>query len=332
MLLCGDIGGTNTTLALFPADGAGPPRRLAAYASADAPGLEHFVERFLGMEAEGIEAACFAVAGPVARDRVATTNLPWLVEAVSLSTGLGGAPVFLLNDLEAIAWGVAGLAADEVAVLNAGRAAVAGNAAVIAAGTGLGEAGLVWDGARHLPFATEGGHADFAPRSEREMRLLRYLQNRWDHVSWERVLSGPGLVHLLEFLRDVEGHRDADQVLAGVGERDRPAAVSAAALERGIPSARAALELFASLYGAEAGNLALKMKATGGVYLAGGIAPKILPALTDGTFRAAFVAKGRFAGFLADVPVRVILAPHVGLRGAAAYLRARRAAPSARPA
>lgn len=326
MLLCGDIGGTNTTLALVPADGAGAPLRLTVYASRDARVFDELLARFLADAPGSIQAACFAVAGPVAGDRVATTNLPWVIDAAALSAALGGVRVFLVNDLEAMAWGTAGMQDGELAVLNPGIPGRRGNAAVIAAGTGLGEAGLAWDGVRHVPFATEGGHADFAPRSEREMRLLRYLFERFEHVSYERVLSGSGLVHLFEFLRDVEHRPDADTVVGGVAEAERPAAITAAALARGVPIAVAALELFAAIYGAEAGNLALKMKATVGVYVGGGIAPKILPKLIDGGFRAAFLAKGRFADFLAEVPVRAILAPHVGLRGAAACARSRLAA------
>jgi glucokinase len=231
-----------------------------------------------------------------------------------------------VNDLEALAWGVIGLADADVTVLNPGVPEAGGNIAVIAAGTGLGEAGLVWDGVHHVPFACEGGHVDFAPRSDLQDRLLRYLRSRWEHVSYERVCSGPGLVHLFEFLRDVERLPDAGAVTDRIAEDDRPGAIAAAALERGVPIAVAALDLFVAIYGAEAGNLALKLKATGGVYVGGGIAPKILAKLGDGTFRSAFVAKGRFADLLGRIPVWVIRAPYVGLRGAAACARRRLAA------
>jgi glucokinase len=320
MLLCGDIGGTKTTLALFAVDRLHEPLALATYASREAPGLDAIVAGFVARERPRLEAACFGIAGPVLDGRVETTNLPWVVESTALGAELGGVPVYLLNDLEALANGVGLVPETRLATLNAGVPGRTGNAAVIAAGTGLGEAGLAWDGERHVPFASEGGHADFAPRTEQEIALLRHLRQHLGHVSYERVLSGPGLVHIFDFLRDVEGHAEPP------ARGDGPAAITAAALAGHSPIAVAALDLFVSIYGAEAGNLALKLKATAGVYVGGGIAPKILPKLTDGAFRAAFLDKGRFASFLADVPVRVVLEEHVALWGAARHAAARLAA------
>jgi len=319
MLLCGDIGGTKTVLGLFERARPYEPVTLATFPSLGPERLDDLLDAFLAREPVRVEAACFGVAGPVIGERVAATNLPWVVDAAALRARLGGAPVFLLNDLEALAYGVALVPEARLAFLNPGQAGLGGNAAVIAAGTGLGEAGLFWDGSRHLPFASEGGHADFAPRSAREIELLRYLLGRYDHVSYERLLSGPGLVHIFQFLYDAEGHEVPEALTAALGGADPAAAIVAAALGSGTPIAAAALDLFVSIYGAEAGNLALKLKATAGVYVGGGIAPKILPKLQDGTFRAAFLAKGRFARLLTDIPVRVVLDERTALYGAARY-------------
>jgi glucokinase len=323
MILCGDVGGTKTTLALFPRERPSDPVDPFTYASRTAAGLDELVTAFLARAPTDVDAACFGIAGPVVGDRVATTNLPWVIEGAALAARLGGRPVFLLNDLEALAHGVSLVPAEQLAVLNPGTPRPGGNAAVIAVGTGLGEAGLLWDGRRHLPLASEGGHRDFAPRTEREVALLRHLQGRFDHVSTERVLSGPGLVHVLEFLRDVEGQPVPPALAAALAGEDAPAAIAAAALTGKVAIAVAALDLFAAIYGAEAGNLALTFTATGGVWVGGGIAPRILAKLADGTFRDAFLAKGRFRGFLEHVAVRVILEEHTALRGAARYAAGR---------
>jgi len=318
MLLCGDIGGTKTTLALFARQRPRDPIRLERYPSQEAADLCELLDRFLGAAPAPLEAACFGAAGPVSGDHVDTTNLAWDIDAAALRRHLG-VPVFLLNDLEALAHGVCGIDPTTCAALNAGRADPTGTIAVIAAGTGLGEAGLVWDGRRHIPFASEGGHADFAPPSARELELLRYLLGRFERVSCERLVSGPGLVHIFEFLRDVEGFDLPDPLARALAAGDPGAALTAAALAGSPPIAVAVLDLFVCLYGAEAGNLALKLKATGGVYVGGGIAPKILPKLQQGAFRDAFLAKGRFRDMLAGIPVHVILEERTALFGAARY-------------
>jgi len=328
VLLCGDIGGTSTRLALFDPGRPLEPVALATSASGAVQDFDALCATFLAGGAQ-IEAACFGIAGPVLGRRVRPTNLPWVVDADALSARLSGAPVFLLNDLEALAYGITVLPADRSAVLNPGRAAPAGNIAVIAAGTGLGEAGLVWDGRRYVSVASEGGHTDFAPRSAREIELLRHLLSRYPHVSYERLVSGPGLVHVLEYLRDVEGSAVPPPLAARLDGPGAAAAITEAALAGTAPIAAAALDLFVAMYGAEAGNFALKLKATGGVWVGGGIAPKILPKLQDGTFRAAFLAKGRFAAFLAEIPVRVVLDERTVLYGAARYARDRTVSPSA---
>jgi glucokinase len=260
-----------------------------------------------------------AIAGPVVGDRVETTNLPWHIDARALGARLGNVPVFLLNDLEALAYGIPSLRDDGVTTLQPVAADPTGTIAVIAAGTGLGEAGLVWDGRRRRTLASEGGHADFAPRTEREIALLRHLLRRWPHVSWERVVSGPGIVNLFEYVRDVE-RLDVPPALAdAMAAGDAAAAITGAGLARTAPIATATLDLFATLYGAEAGNLALKLKALGGVYVGGGIAPKVLEKLRDGTFIEAFRAKGRFRDLLESIPVHVIINPHTALHGAARF-------------
>ncbi len=317
MILAGDIGGTSSRLALFEADG-GPLRRAAeeTLPSRDYPDITPILKAFLGRPGRAARTACLGVPGPVRDGRCRTTNLPWLVDAAVLSRDLGF-PVLLINDLEAAAHGLGELAPEDCAVLNEGADGAAGNRAIIAAGTGLGEAGLFWDGAAHRPFGTEGGHASFAPATSLQADLLRFLARDGGHVSWERVLSGPGLASVYAFLRDA-GHGEETPDLAERMRRgDPPAVITEAALKGESPLCARAVELFAGLYGAEAGNLALKIMATGGVWLGGGIAPRILPFLKRPAFLEAFTSKGRMRPLLEAMPVRVILRNDVALLGAA---------------
>jgi glucokinase len=319
MLLCADIGGTKTKLALFRPGAAPELVGVEKHASAGVDDLGALLADYAARGARSLDAVCLGIAGPVVGDHVNTTNLPWHIDARVLAARLGNVPVFLLNDLEALAYGIPSLGDDGVATLQAVASDPTGTIAVIAAGTGLGEAGLVWGGRRRRTLSSEGGHADFAPRTEREIALLRYLLQRWPHVSWERVVSGPGIVHIFEYVRDIE-RRDVPAALgATMAAGDPAAAITQAALARSVPIATATLDLFASLYGAEAGNLALKLKALGGVYVGGGIAPKILEKLRDGTFIEAFLAKGRFRDLLASIPAHVIVDPHAALYGAARF-------------
>ena len=251
--------------------------------------------------------------------RVKTPNLPWVIEAQALARQLGLDAVTLINDLEANAWGIAALGPDDVLILNTGAPAAQGNASVIAAGTGLGEAGLFWDGERHRPFSCEGGHTDFAPRDALEIELLRHLMTKFGHVSYERVLSGPGLRNIYEFLRDSGRGEETPAVVEAMRDQDVAAVIAQAALESRSKLCVDALELFVSIYGAEAGNVALKFMAIAGVYVGGGIAPKIAGKLQDGAFMRAFVAKGRMQPLLESMPVRVILNPKTALHGAARY-------------
>ena len=330
MILGGDIGGTHTRLAVFDDGG----RRVAAdaaaqpahtYPSREHAGLGEIVRRFLDETGARVSAACFGVAGPVKDGRSVATNLPWIIDAADLAGELG-ARTWVINDLEATAWGIGALVPGELAELLPGWPHAAGNVAVIAAGTGLGEAGLYWDGQQHHPFATEGGHGNFGPEEPVEIELLRWLQERFGgHVSWERVVSGMGIVSLYEFLRDT-GHGEEPAWLADAMRTGDPgAAITAAAVDGKSPLAAETLRRFVALYGCEAGNLALKVMATGGVYLGGGIAPCILPALRDGAFRDRFLAKGRMRPLLEAMPVHVVLNDQAALLGAGrcAAVRAR---------
>lgn len=318
MILAGDIGGTSTRLALFEAaDGLLRAVAQERYPSRSFPGLGEIVRAFTAKHAQPVDAACFGIAGPVREGRVETPNLPWVIEEAPLARELALPRVTLLNDLEANAWGVFTLSERDVAQLSPGAPAQDGNAAIISAGTGLGEAGYHWDGAGLRPFASEGGHADFAPHDELTIELFRWLHRRHGHVSWERVVSGPGLVNIFTFLRDAK-HGDEPAALAeAMRAGDPAAAISKAALDESSELAVRALDLFVALYGAEAGNLALKMKASRGLWIGGGIAPKILPRLERPGFLEAFHDKGRFRAFLEAIPVRVILNDATALRGAA---------------
>lgn len=322
MILVGDIGGTNTRLALFEApQGNGALRHtdIDIFPSAQYTGLDEIAAKFLKQTGASVEVACFGIAGPV-RDGVSkVSNLPWVVNAREISVKLAIERVILLNDLEANAHGIAVLDASDFVTLNEGEADSSGNCALISAGTGLGEAGLLAEGNGHRPFASEGGHADFAPRNELEIELLRYLLKRWPHVSCERVLSGPGLFNIYQFLRDT-GRGSEPAWLAERMQQGNPSAViSETALAGTAEICVQALDMFVAIYGSEAGNLALKLMATGGVFIGGGIAPKIAPRLRDSTFIKAFADKGRFRSLLESVPVRVIMNDKTALLGAAHY-------------
>jgi glucokinase len=311
MDIAGDIGGTHTRLALFDPGVAGPAA-LEVYPSREHDGLESMLRAFLGAHPAQVERACFGVAGPVQNGHVKTTNLAWPVHAVSLATVLGIDHVALVNDLYANAYGIADLGPDDIATLREGDPSMGGNAAVISAGTGLGEAGLFWDRRRYHVFASEGGHTDFAPRDEEELALRAYLARNHAHVSYERVCSGMGLVAIHDFLSGREG--------VGAGRTDA-SRITQAALDGSDAVSARALDMMVRIYGAEAGNLALKLLATGGIYVGGGIAPRILTKLQEGTFLEALDAKGRFAGLLSRIPVHVILNDRTALLGAARLAR-----------
>lgn len=318
MVLAGDIGGTNTRLAFFE----GTRERLTAAAieifpSREHKGLEEIVRKFVSKYNQVPRAACFGIAGAVRDGVVETTNLPWVVSAKKIGEELDIPDVSLINDLEANAHGIALLEASDFVALNDGVPVASGNRALIAAGTGLGEAGLLAepDGS-YRPFPSEGGHVDFAPRNELEMELLRYLMGRFEHVSYERVLSGPGLHNIYEFLRDTGRGEEPPQLADAIAHGDPSAAIAKSALEGTSEIAVQALDIFVSIYGAEAGNLALKVVATGGTFIGGGIAPKIIGKLNGPAFLNAFQAKGRISPLLRDIPVRVITNDKTALLGA----------------
>ena len=316
MILAGDVGGTKISLALFPPGSPRPePEASEILASADHDSLESALHAFLARHPAQITAAAFGVPGPVVNGICRTTNLPWIVRRDDLAERLGIDGVDVVNDLVATAHGIALLRDDERVELQAGSPAAGGTVAVIAAGTGLGETAILADGDRRLPVSSEGGHADFGPRDDVEVEIWRWLREEHARVEYEMLLSGPGLVNLYRFF-----HRD-DPHPAPWGDRKpqdpaAAAAVSRAAMEGACAACRESLERFVSIYGAEAGNLGLKMMATGGVYVAGGIAPKILPVLRDGRFLEAFNAKGSFSDLMRSMPVHVVLNPEAALLGA----------------
>ena len=319
MLLAGDIGGTRARLTLLAPDGRAS--RHEVFESRAFPSLEAVLLQFLGKPAPRVTTAAFGVAGPVVNGRCVATNLPWVIDSRRIARRLRIGRVTLLNDLVALSLGALGVPRSKLAILgDAGAPRKKGaNVAVIAAGTGLGEAMLVWDaeGERFVASATEGGHADFAPADDLQAELLSFLRGRLGHVSWERVVSGMGLGNLYDFFREGRGVADsAANVRMLDASPDRNAAIAQLAEAGGSDAARHAVELLARLYGAEAGNLALKTLAVGGVYVCGNIAAKMLPLLRGGVFRAAFEDKGRFRPLLEKVPVAVVLDSDVGLAGA----------------
>lgn len=323
-VLAGDIGGTHTRLLLADVEsGAIHVVVETQYASGAFDGLAPIIEAFLASHRGGprIEAACFALAGPItetpAGQRARITNLPWQVDAPALAQTLAVPQVTLLNDFAAVGYGIEALADDDLVALQPGVAQAQAPRVVLGAGTGLGVAQLAWCGAGYTAIAGEGGHLDFAPRDAQQHALLQHLERKFGHVSYERVLSGPGLCAIHAFLRDGNAASTRAEPKTAIGIDDPAAAISAAALAGRDALATAALALFVDIYGAFAGNLALLTLARGGVFLAGGIAPKILPKLQDARFLRAFTDKGRFAPLLADIPVRVVLNPRVGLLGAA---------------
>lgn len=328
MILAGDIGGTNTRLAFFNlAQGRPQLFKISVYPSRQHAGLDEIVSRFVAENGNlHPEAACFGIAGPVRNGRVVASNLPWIVEGAKLAGELQLHEAILLNDLEANAWGIPALASSDVVALNRVEGNPAGNQAIIAAGTGLGEAGMYWDGKQHHIFASEGGHTDFAPRNALEMDLLRYLEDRFGHVSYERIVSGPGLVNVYHFLRDTGRGNEPAWLTAEMAQSDPGAAISKAALEGRCELSGQAVDLFVSIYGAEAGNLALKIMSVGGVYLGGGIAPKLLTKLSGPLFMQAFLGKGRMQSLLESIPVKVITNDKAALLGAARCAATRLAA------
>ena len=325
LVLAGDIGGTKTNLALYALErGAPSVIEKRSYLNRDHAGIEEIVRLFLEDTKRSPRISCFGVAGAVMEGICDMPNLGWHLDEEALTRLIGLRRVKLLNDLEATAYGIATLNPDQLVTLNEGKRKKAGNMALIAAGTGLGEAIMFPTGEGYRVSASEGGHADYAPRNDREIDFFRYLLNRHGRISYERVVSGPGLYNIYCFLKE-SGRFPEPAWLADrlAREPDASAVIARSALNHEAGICVTALDQFVSIYGAEAGNLALKALATGGIYIGGGIAPKILPKISEGGFMSAFLDKGRFSGLLADIPVRVIMEPKTALRGAAAYMLSR---------
>ena len=323
MLLAGDIGGTKTRLGIFSeAAGLRAPLVEATVWNSVYPDFETLLREFLAPVQHSIHKACFGVAGPVLDGRCRTTNLPWVISEREIQQTFRIASVRLINDLEATAYAIPVLAPADLKSLNAGETVPGGNVAVIAPGTGLGESFMTWEGRRYRAYASEGGHADFAPGNALEMELLQDLRNRFGHVSQESVCSGTGIQRIYQFLKVKGCGEEPAWLLAALSqEKDQTPVIVASAMdvERSCELCKKTLDLFVSMLGAEAGNLALKVLATGGVYLAGGIPPRILPILGNGLFMEAFCRKGRMSALMARIPVCVILHPGAAMLGAAGY-------------
>lgn len=323
MILAADVGGTKTHIALFKEERPLICTQEKNYVSRNYPSLLSIVEDFLHLYPLAITHACFAIAGPIQENKVRTTNLPWEIDALDFCKKLGIDSVYLLNDLQANAWGIRTLSEDKLYTLHKADP-IEGNQALISAGTGLGQSGLFWNGASYFPFACEGGHCDFSPRCEREVFLLTYLKKKYGHVSWERVVSGMGILELYEYLLYANKAKSSF-VIKEV--KDPVSIIAKKALEKEDPLCVEALHWFVSLYGAESGNVALKFMALSGVYIGGGIAPKILDLLKSETlekvpsFFESFRSKGRMEKLLCNIPIKVILEEKTALLGAAEYVQ-----------
>jgi glucokinase len=325
MILAGDVGGTKVHLALFDfTEGKLSHVRDKRYPAREYSGLEEIVREFMG--GDKASAACFGVPGPVREGRLRLTNLPWTLDSRELSANLHIDYIFLINDLEANGYGIAELDSTQIYTLSEGDPRQIGNRALISAGTGLGECFMVWDGRHHTPYPSEGGHCDFAPRNEDEIDLLRYLRQKYNgRISFERIVSGQGLSNVYEFLREVRGIEEPAWLAERLRSEDPNAVITELAMAAKSEICEKTTDMFVSAYGAEAGNLALKILSVGGLYVGGGIAPRILEKLKDGSFVKAFTDKGRLSQLLVNTPVRVILESRTALIGAAAYAETRAA-------
>jgi len=319
LILAGDLGGTNFRVAVFRGDSEMTRLHFAKYRSSEHHSLEEMVKLFLaGIELDApLQAASFGVPGPNVAGVVVPSNLGWKIEINALPKLIGVPKVAVLNDLEATAYGLAALRQTDLSTLQAGAGSQAGNQCVIAPGTGLGEAGLFWDGNRHTPWACEGGHADFAPTDELQHELLNFLRREYGRVSFERVVSGMGIANIYRFLRDTGRGKEKSEVAAEILSGDAAAVIDKHAADGSCPLCRATMELFLQALGAEASNLALKTMATGGVFLGGGSPPKILSLLRRPLFLESFLSKGRLRPLLETMPIHVVLNDETALLGSA---------------
>jgi glucokinase len=321
MILAGDIGGTRTLLAAFDVEGSKLTRVVQkAYPSQEHGGLGEIVASFVKTEGIPVHSACFGVAGPVRRGRSKISNLPWTIDSRELAQQLRLESVGLINDLEAYAYGVDAMESKDLVTLNPGLDDAEGNRAVISARTGLGVAGLYWDGFRHHPFACEGGHTDFAPRNDVEIELFRYVLKKHGHVSTERILSGPGIKTIYEFLRDTKKAEEPGWLKEQMDKApDSAALIAKTAQEKKAPICGQTMSIFVGVYGAKTGDCALNFMSTGGIFICGIIAARNLPRMQDPAFMEAFLCKGRMRGLLEEMPVKVVLNDDCGLMGAARY-------------
>lgn len=331
MILAGEIGATHTRLAAFETEGNRLQRVVEKnYMSQQHDGLSGILSDFIKTEGIPVHSACFGVAGPVRAGRSKISNLPWVIDAREVAKQLKLNAVGLLNDLEAYAYGIDGLESKDFITLSGGVEEAEGNRAVISAKTGLGMAGLYWDGFRHHPFACEGGHADFAPRNDLQMELLAYLQKKYGRISCERILSGPGIKNIYDFLRDAHKADEPEWVRAQMNAApDPPALISQVALEGKAAICDQTLSIFVSVFGAETGNCALNFMSTGGIFIGGSIAAKIVPKMKDPVFLESFLDKGRMETILKDMPVKIVASDDCGMIGAARYTLVQKAFPTA---
>ena len=332
MILAGDVGGTKVHLALYSFEGGKlAPVRDKKFPAANYACLDDVVKEFLADEEEqkqDIQACCFGCPGPVRDGRLKLTNLPWSLDARLLQQSLGIEHIFLINDLEANGYGIPELAPESIFTLHQGDPAAVGHRGLVSAGTGLGECLLIWDAKtrQHQPLPSEGGHSDFAARDDREIALLEYLRRTLNgRVSFERVVSGLGIKNLYAFLRDDQKMEEPGWLKDRLAHEDPNAVIGQCAEDGSSEICYETMQMFTAAFGAEAGNVALKVLAAGGIYLGGGIAPKILKTMQNGAFTTSFLDKGRLSPLLESIPVRVILDDTCALLGAAAFAEARAA-------
>src|SRR5436305_12876771 len=321
MILAGDIGATRVRLAAFQTEGNQLHRVVdKTYKSHEHSGLAELIKSFIGTEGILVHSACFGVAGPVRAGKSKISNLEWTLDAGELALQLRLPSVGLINDIEAYAYGVDALESKDFVTLSEGAEDAEGHHAVISARTGLGVAGLYWDGFRHHPFPCEGGHADFAPKNDLEMELAQYLRKKFQHVSCERILSGPGIKNIYDFLRDAKKAEEPDWLREQMSEaKDAPALISQLATENKAELCSQTMKMFVSVYGSQTGNCAVNVMATGGIFIGGSIAAKIVPKMRDPIFMKSFLDKGRMQSLLQDMPVKIVLNDDAGLIGAARY-------------
>ena len=328
MILAGEIGATRTRLAAYESDSSSTLNKVVEkiYMSQQEPGLADIISNFVKTEGIPVHSACFGAAGPVRGGNCKISNLAWTIDSFDLATLLKLKSVGLINDLEAFAYGIDGLESKDFVTLSAGTEDAVGNRAVISARTGLGVAGLYWDGFRHYPFACEGGHSSFAPSNEIEIELLQYLHQKYGRVSCERVLSGPGIKNIYDFLRDTKKAEEPDWLHEQLRTaQDAPALISQVALENKAAICERTLSIFVGIYGSQTGDCALNFMSTGGIFIGGSIAAKIVPRMKDPIFMQSFLDKGRMQSLLRDVPVRIVLNDDSGILGAARYTLIRKA-------